>query len=511
MATQVVMPKLSPTMEEGQLSRWLKNEGDKVSVGEPLAEIDTDKATMEAQVLATGVLRKILVPAGETVPLGAIIAIIGEPDEDISGLVSEASSGAAQAERGESVESAEARAYGMPAEIAAVVLDGERTQATIEGRPLKGEAGGAPSDAQAGATPAEQPQGAPQPQQAQQLQQPQQPQQGAADGSGNGQRAQGGRLIVSPIAARMAADAGINLNTLTGSGPGGRIVKRDIEAAMSGTAAQPAPQPAAQPEQPTTPQPETPQEQPAAQLRAVPTPAQPSPQVPEGGGAPYREENLTPMRATIARRLVASLGPIPHIFLTTEVEMDRTAEMRRQLNELDPENKVSINDFVIKVAAVALMQHPAVNASFREKSVRYYERADVGVAVALENGLITPVVRSANTKSVGQIAREVKELAGRARGRKLAPEEYTGATFSVSNLGMFGITEFTALINPPEACILAVGAMTPTAVVRDGEVVVRQMMRVTLSCDHRVVDGATGAKFLQTLKKILENPLYLIA
>ncbi|MET0624980.1 MAG: pyruvate dehydrogenase complex dihydrolipoamide acetyltransferase [Pyrinomonadaceae bacterium] len=484
MATQVVMPKLSPTMEEGQLSRWLKNEGDKVGVGEPLAEIDTDNATMEAQALAAGVLRKILVPAGETVPLGAIIAIIGEPDEDISGLLSEASSGTAQAEKTAPVED------------------------KAEARPVKDDAGGAPSapqeaapsDAQSGATPAGQPQDAPQPQQ---TQRPQQTPQAGADGGGNGQRAQGGRLIVSPIAARMAADAGINLNTLTGSGPGGRIVKRDIEAAMSGAAAQPAAQP--------TTQPQTPQEQTPAQLRAVPSPAQPSPQVPADGGAPYHDENMTPMRATIARRLSASLGPIPHIFLTTEVEMDKTVEMRRQLNELDPENKVSINDFVIKVAAVALMQHPAVNASFQEKAVRYYERADVGVAVALENGLITPVVRSANAKSVGQIGREVKELAERARNRKVAPEEYTGATFSVSNLGMFGITEFTALINPPEACILAVGAMTPTPVVRDGQVTVRQMMRVTLSCDHRVVDGATGAKFLQTLKKILENPLYLIA
>ncbi|HEX8720517.1 MAG TPA: pyruvate dehydrogenase complex dihydrolipoamide acetyltransferase [Pyrinomonadaceae bacterium] len=485
MATQVVMPKLSPTMEEGQLSRWLKNEGDKVSVGEGLAEIDTDKATMEAQALASGVLRKILVPAGETVPLGAIIAIIGEPDEDISGLLKEASSPTAQAERSESVKSTEGRAYGAPDELAAVVPDGERTQATIQGQPLKGEAGGAPT--------------APSPTESAAAQTAPQPQ----TAGGNGQRAQGGRLIVSPIAARMAAEAGINLHDLKGSGPGGRIVKRDIEAAMggAGAAGQPSAQPQAQPEQPAT------------QLRAVPQP-QPQPPAPAAaaaGAAPYHDENVSTMRATIARRLVTSLGPVPHIFLTAEVEMDRTVEMRRQLNELDPENKVSINDFVIKVAAVALMQHPAVNSSFQDKAVRFYERADVGVAVALENGLITPVVRSANTKSVGQISREVKELAARARERKLAPEEYTGATFSVSNLGMFGIDEFTALINPPEACILAVGAVTPRPVVRDGEVVVRQMMRATLSCDHRVVDGATGAKFLQTLKKILENPLYLIA
>ncbi len=471
MATQVVMPKLSPTMEEGQLSRWLKKEGDKVSVGEGLAEIDTDKATMEAQALAAGVLRKILVPEGETVPLGAIIAIIGEPDEDISGLVSEASSGAAQAEKKERIEEGvQGRAHGAPDELAQVVPGGERTQATVEGQPLKGDVGGAPSAPQEAA-----------------------PDSGKTQAAGGNGR---GRVIVSPIAARMAADAGINLNTLTGSGPGGRIVKRDIEEAMKGgAAAQPQAQPQARPEQPAAQQ--APAQQPAVQ--------------PAGGAAPYREENVTTMRATIARRLVTSLGPIPHIFLTTEVEMDKTVEMRRQLNELDPENKVSINDFVIKVAAVALMQHPAVNASFQDKSVRYYERADIGVAVALENGLITPVVRGANAKSVGQISREVKELAERARNRKLTPEEYTGATFSVSNLGMFGITEFTALINPPEACILAVGAMTPTPVVRDGEVAVRQIMRVTLSCDHRVVDGATGAKFLQTLKKILENPLYLIA
>ena len=450
MATQVVMPKLSPTMEEGQLSRWLKNEGDKVSFGEPIAEIDTDKATMEATATTSGVLRKIIVPAGETVPLGAPIAIVGEPDEDISGLLAEASSGSAQAEKKE------------PA------------QEKSETAPPPQEAAPEPSKAQ------------PEPQ----------AQPAEAQAGGNGQRGDG-RLIVSPIAARMAADAGINLNTLTGSGPGGRIVKRDIEEAMKGGAsAQPQAQPQAQPEERPAVQ-QAPAQQPAVQ--------------PAGGAAPYREENVTTMRATIARRLVTSLGPIPHIFLTTEVEMDRTVEMRRQLNELDPENKVSINDFVIKVAAVALMQHPAVNASFQEKTVRYYERADIGVAVALENGLITPVVRGANAKSVGQISREVKELAERARNRKLAPEEYTGATFSVSNLGMFGITEFTALINPPEACILAVGAMTPTPVVREGQVTVRQLMKVTLSCDHRIVDGATGAKFLQTLKKILENPLYLIA
>lgn len=483
MATQVVMPKLSPTMEEGQLSRWLKKEGDAVGVGEPLAEIDTDKATMEAQALAAGVLRKILVEEGQTVPLGAIIAIIGEADEDISAIVSEAQSSGAQKEREERIEEAtEGRAHGSPDELAQVVPDGERTQKTIEGEPLSGEVstatgekrGVAGREAEAGAS-----------------------RQSSGDSAqGNGKRSDGGRLIVSPIAARMAAEAGINLKQLKGSGPGGRIIKRDIEEAMRGGGGAPS---------------EAPSE--GAQLRAVPSPApQAPPSIPEVEGAsPYRDEPVTTMRATIARRLVTSIGPVPHFFLTTEIEMDRAAELRRQLNELDEDSKISINDLVIKIVAAALMQHPSVNASYQEKSIRYYERADIGVAVAVEDGLITPVVRAANTKSVGQISREVRELAERARSRRLKPEEYTGATFSISNLGMFGIDEFTAVINPPEAAILAVGAMTPKPVVRDGEVVVKQMMRVTMSCDHRVIDGATGAKFLQTLKKILENPLYLLA
>ncbi|MGB7925383.1 MAG: dihydrolipoamide acetyltransferase family protein, partial [Pyrinomonadaceae bacterium] len=224
----------------------------------------------------------------------------------------------------------------------------------------------------------------------------------------------------------------------------------------------------------------------------------------------YQDEPMTEMRRTIARRLVTSLGPVPHFFLTTEIEMDKAAEIRRQINEIDPELKISINDLIIKVAAAALLQHSQVNASFQEKVIRYYDSADIGVAVAIEDGLITPIIRSADRKSLGEIAREVRELAERARSRKLRPEEYTGATFSISNLGMFGIDEFTAVINPPEAAILAVGAMTPKAVVRDNEIVSRQMMRVTMSCDHRVIDGATGARFLQTFRKLLENPLYLM-
>ena len=220
---------------------------------------------------------------------------------------------------------------------------------------------------------------------------------------------------------------------------------------------------------------------------------------------------MSEMRRTIALRLTSSIGPVPHFFLTTEIEKDADVELRRSINELDPNLKVSINDLIIKVAATALVEHRQVNASFQDKAIRYYERADIGVAVAIEEGLITPVVRAADQKSIGQISREVRDMAERARARKLRPEEYTNATFSVSNLGMFGIDEFTAVINPPEAAILAVGAVQPKPVVRGTETVVRQMMRVTMSCDHRVIDGATGAKFLQTVKKILENPLYLMA
>ena len=503
MATQVVMPKLSPTMEEGQLSRWLKQEGEKVSVGEPLAEIDTDKATMEAQALATGVLRKILVEAGSTVPLGQVIAIIGEPDEDISALVSKAGSGQATAENKQSIESVEGGQTGAQQELAQVVPGGERTQATIEGAPLKGDVGGqagasdqqAQPDDEAATQAAQQPPQQPPPPRLTAAQTPE------PDSSGNGRRGDG-RVIVSPIAARMASEAGLNLQSLTGSGPGGRIVKRDIEAAINERGKQPPPQQQAIPAEASV--------QPDAATMPAPQVARPAQHPAIEGASPYRDEPLSVMRSTIARRLVSSIGPVPHFFLTAEIEMDRTADLRRSLNELDKETKISFNDIIIKVAAAALMQHRQVNASFQDKAMRYYERADIGVAVAIEDGLITPVIRSAERKSIGQISREVRELAERARARKLQPEEYTGATFSVSNLGMFGIDEFTAVINPPEAAILAVGAVQPKPVVREGEIVARQMMRVTMSCDHRVIDGATGAQFLQTFKKILENPLLLM-
>ncbi len=461
MATQVIMPKLSPTMEEGQLSRWLKKEGDKVSMGEPLAEIDTDKATMEMQALGSGVLRKILIQEGESAPLGQLIAIIGEPEEDISALTSKApttptarnsapTEGAKESDASAAPPASDSAATGEAANNA-----GEKTAAAAGAEKIVAGNG----------------------------------RQQSADGGDSSV----GRMIVSPLAARMAAESGIDLRSVSGSGPGGRIIKRDVEKLIGKeTSATPAASGQA-PEQ---------------KLKAVARGQFQKSEMAQASA--YRDEPASEMRRTIAKRLVTSLGPVPHFFLTTEIEMDRAAEMRKAINALDDELKISVNDIIIKVAAAALTKHPQVNASFQDKVVRYYEHADIGVAVAIEEGLITPIVRAADQKSLGEIASEIRDLAERARHRKLRPEEYLGATFSISNLGMFGIDEFTAVINPPEGAILAVGAMSPKPVVRDNEIVVRQMMRVTLSCDHRVIDGATGAKFLQTFKKILENPLFLV-
>lgn len=450
MATQVVMPKLSPTMEEGQLSRWLKKEGDPVSMGEPIAEIDTDKATMEMQALGNGVLRKILINEGESAPLGQLIAIIGEADEDISAMLKGAPA-------------TEAKGSEVP------------TSPAPSDQPMQADA-----PAEAAATPAAR--------------------QTSALPSSDGKAATttapaetGGRLVVSPIAARMAAESGINLGSVKGSGPGGRIIKRDVEAALSasGTARRAAAGGA-------------PRQSQAARSGA------PAAESTIKGASPFRDVPMSEMRRTIARRLVTSIGPVPHFFLTIEIEMDRAADLREALKEIYPQQKISLNDIVIKAVAWALTQNPDVNASFQDKVIRYYERADIGVAVATDNGLITPVIRSADLKSVSEINGEVRELAERARARKLTPDEYTGATFSVSNLGMYGIDEFTAVINPPEGAILAVGAMTPKPVVKNNEISIRQMMRVTMSCDHRVIDGAVGAEFLQSFRKAMENPLYLV-
>jgi pyruvate dehydrogenase E2 component (dihydrolipoamide acetyltransferase) len=437
MAEKFLMPKLSPTMEEGQIARWLKNEGEKFEANETLAEVDTDKATMEMTALSGGTLLKIIKGAGETAALGEPIAITGSEGEDISALLAEIGSGGSN----------------KPAD------NGPEPRAVATGSQDKsGTTSEEKKDQQE--QPAEQPKA--------------QPDAAPANGASNG------RMIVSPIAARMAAENGVDLKTVTGSGPGGRIIKRDIEAAMSG-----AQKPAAQ----------------KAQYQTIEV----------QGAASYHEENTSKMRSVIAQRLTEATQTIPMFYLTVEIVMDGALALRKQMNAvLGEEHKVSVNDIIVKAAAMSLIKHPWVNASFQDKTIKFYEDADIGVAVAIEDGLITPVIRGANKKGIAQISAEIKEMAGRAREKKLQPEEYTGATFSISNLGMFGIEQFTAIINPPEAAIIAVGASKETAVAKDGQVVVKNMMKVTMSCDHRVVDGATGAKFLQTFTQMLENPAMML-
>lgn len=425
------MPKLSPTMEEGQIARWLKAEGETFESGETLAEVDTDKATMELTALKAGTLLKILKQGGETALLNETIAVTGKAGEDFSALLAEIGS-VSNASASEKVEETSAKAE----EIKPVETPKLEVQKPIETSKVD----------------------EPKPQ--------------TTDG----------RLLVSPIAARMATENGIDLRTVAGSGPQGRIIKRDIEAAMLEV------------------------QSPKSQIQS---PSFTSSQV--FGASAFREENTSRMRQVIAERLTASTQNVPHFYLTVEIEMDNVLNLRKQINASVPEDqKVSVNDIIVKASAMALIKHPWVNASFQDKSVRFYEDADISVAVAIEDGLITPVVRAANKKGILAISAEIKELAGRAKAKKLQPEEYTGGTFSVSNLGMFGIQEFTAIINPPEAAIIAVGGATEKAVVRNGEIVIRSIMNVTMSCDHRVVDGATGAKFLQTFKQMLETPAIML-
>jgi pyruvate dehydrogenase E2 component (dihydrolipoamide acetyltransferase) len=280
----------------------------------------------------------------------------------------------------------------------------------------------------------------------------------------------------------MAAENSIDLRSVSGSGPNGRIIKRDIEAFLE--SGRPAPAAPAQVFVPST----------------------------IVGASPFRDENTSQMRRVIASRLAESIGPVPTFYLTVEIEMDNVLALRKQVNAaLSDEQKVSVNDIIVKAASMALMKHPFANASYQDKTIRFYQQADIGVAVAIEDGLITPVIRGANLMGFVEISAEIKDLAAKARAKKLQPEEYTGATFSISNLGMFGIKEFTAIINPPEAGIIAVGGASPVPVVRDGQIVVRNIMNVTMSCDHRVIDGATGAKFLQTFKQMLEQPGMMLA
>jgi pyruvate dehydrogenase E2 component (dihydrolipoamide acetyltransferase) len=464
MATKVYMEALSPTMEEGRLISWLKNEGDDVKEGDVLAEVETDKATMELVARGSGVLRKRLIGDGETSPVGTMIAVIAGADEDVSSLTG----------------GADAKPSPPP-----VAGNGEATatDASQAGSAAQDEAEAPQADASSAPAPA-------QDAKTQAATGEAQPSTVSAESAMDG-----GRVKASPLARKLAAEAGMQIGAVQGSGPGGRIVKRDIEEAVArgGTPA-------------------------AAQASAAPQPEAAQPQapapVPVSTDARFRAHPLTQMRKTIARRLAQSIGPVPTFYLTIEVDMGEAVALRARINERFAKEgvKTSPNDLVIKAVAVALRRHPFVNAAWTGDAIHLFEQVHIGVAVAIDEGLITPVIRDADLKGISDISREVKELAGRAREKKLKPEEFTGSTFSISNLGMFGIEEFTAIINPPEAAILAVGAITPKVVVDDeGNMAIRQRMRVTLSCDHRVIDGATGAAFLQTLKQYLEDPLLMIA
>jgi pyruvate dehydrogenase E2 component (dihydrolipoamide acetyltransferase) len=443
MSTKVVMEALSPTMEEGRLVEWKKQEGEAVAVGDVLAEVETDKAVMELVARAGGTLLKQVIPAGTTVPVSELVAVIGEPGEQVGDAAGAAKKPAPKPAKTEEQATQPAPDRNRPSSMPPA----PPAEAVSEGN------GQQPAARPAATAPPRAPQS-------------------------------GGRVKASPLARRMAAERGIDLSSVSGSGPEGRVVARDLEGAV---AAMPA--------------------APAAAAPAARSPVPAAPRVP--AGVPYADVPLTQIRKTIARRLTQSIGPIPTFYLTTEVDMERSAEAREALLAGGGE-KVSFNDIVIKATAMALKRHPECNAWWQDDHIRYWNEVHVSMAVAIEEGLITPVIRHADLKSLREIAAEARDLAGRARERKLKPEEYTGGTFSVSNLGMLDIEEFTAIINPPETGILAVGRMVPQPVVHEGAVAIRRRMRLTMSCDHRVIDGATGARFLQTLKGMLENPLALV-
>ncbi|PYN41722.1 MAG: dihydrolipoamide acyltransferase [Candidatus Rokuibacteriota bacterium] len=419
--TKVVMPKLSDAMESGKIIKWLKKEGDRIQGGDILAEVETDKADVEMEAFGAGVLRKIFVPAGETATIGALIGVIAEPGDDIAALVASAPAGAASA-TAPAPRPAAATPSAPPTPVA-------RPAAVV----------GAPS-----AVPA-----------------------------GLGQGTQSGRVKASPLAKKIAAQTGVDLRLIQGSGPGGRIIRRDVEAAGSG----------------------------AAPAIAMPAAA---------AGAEFEDVPLTQIRAAIARRMPLSKAPVPHFYVTSEVAMDHAWELREQLNTLEGQPKISVNDLVIRASALALLSHPGVNASLQGDAIRVFHRAHIGIAVALEDGLITPVLRDCHAKPLAQIAVEARDLVERARNRKLRAQELSGATFSISNLGMFDVTEFSAIINPPEGAILAVGSVRRVPVVDESGLGVGRRMMLTISCDHRVMDGAMGARFLQDVKRLLEEPLRLL-
>ena len=469
--SKVVLAKLSPTMEEGTIVKWTKKEGDAVKQGDVLAEIETDKANMEMEALGSGVLRKILVPAGGKAPIGALIGVIAESNEDIEPLI---------AKEG-------AKAGSAPKPAAAAPAAGASTPAP---EPAK-----AAAEATAKAAPADQPasvasaaQTPPVPAAPRSVATPPAAPASASAGTGG----DGGRVKASPLARSMAAHQNIDLSSVAGSGPGGRIIKRDIESWAGPRPGADAPARSAG--------------APASRPSAAPAsrPAPPAPSI-----TPGQELPLSNMRKTIAKRLSESMFTSPHYYVTVEIDMDAAVDLRDQIQRLE-EGKVSFNDLVVKACARALTRFPLVNASWGGDKIVTHAEVNVGIAVAIPDGLITPVVRNADRKSILDIAHEVRDLATRARDKKLKPEEFTGSTFTISNLGMFDVEEFTAIINPPDSAILAVGAVRKVPVV-DGETIrPGHRMKVTMSSDHRVIDGALSAQFLAEVRRLLEAPVGLL-
>jgi pyruvate dehydrogenase E2 component (dihydrolipoamide acetyltransferase) len=472
MATTILMPALSPTMTEGTLARWLKHEGDAVKSGDVLAEIETDKATMEVEAVDEGILGKILVPDGTAgVAVNAPIAVLVEDGEavDQSAVLSRQSSDKAPVDT-------------LKTDTPATAPDKTPEQAKRGPLPEKTQAGGPKTESEALGR--------------------------GASGQGNGQDRDdkgGERVFASPLARRMAQQAGIDLASLKGSGPNGRIVKVDIESARG------KPQAAPQPAQ-ATPQP-APQAapQPAAPQPAAPQPVAPAPAI----TAPHEAIPHSSMRKVIAQRMVAAKQAIPEFTVAIDVDLDALLKLRADLNARSPKDgpgafKLSVNDLIIKAAAVTMRRVPAMNASFTPEAMIRYKEVDISVAVAIPQGLITPLIRNADQKGLATISNEMKDLAARAKAGKLKPEEFQGGTFSISNLGMYGLRHFTAIINPPQAAILAVAAGEKRAVVKNDQLAVATMMTATLSCDHRVVDGATGAEWLAAFKTLVEEPLGLM-
>jgi pyruvate dehydrogenase E2 component (dihydrolipoamide acetyltransferase) len=490
MATKVYMEALSPTMEEGRLVKWVKSEGDKVASGDPIAEVETDKAIMELVARGDGVLRKQLIGEGDSRPVGTLIGVIAAADEDIDALVAEGGGGGSGGgdataaadgadQRGDAADDGDAGEGGEADERGDADGQGAADDAAAEGAPespgkketagrKEGQKQDAPDKGAPGSDAAKK--------QAPRKDAP--PDAGATAAQKPGVKAGDGRVKSSPLARRLAAERGVDIGSVEGSGPGGRVVKRDVEQAGE---ARPAAAAA-----------------PAAAGR------------PDGAGADYEDVPLTQIRKTIARRLSESIGPIPTFYLTVEIDMTRVTEAREAMIDMGDEFKASFNDIIMKAVATALRQHPEVNAHWLNDRIRYFNRVHLGMAVATDDGLIVPVIFDADTKSLREISAESRELAKRARERKLKPEEYTGSTFSVSNLGMFGIDQFTAIINPPETGILAIGAIEKKPVETDEGLEMRPRLRMTMSCDHRAVDGAVGSKFLVTLRRLLENPLMLV-